>query len=325
VLAKNLSDFLTASALEDPAGSDALDAGVQLAEVLALGASVLHLDPRARDGIVFLASRNQTEFTLPALETDSPEALFSLWSEVGASVLRRMDAIAVLLHEAAQTSDSQVMSRRLEHGDNAAVAALARKLADEHTGDRVRRTSVLISDARARLRELIEDSAADVELPLLRAFHRGVLVWAVGLGLCAEIAGHTSDQRLRPGLIADAVDFVASGARLAGYFAAISAGLQVGDEAPDELQPFLSNDDAVAFLLRATNEIPRAFGPEARYRLEFFRYPDAPTESEYHVVIDSPLPVDEASARLDRLCDDWWDDAAASLDVYAVLGVIEND
>lgn len=135
VLARDFSDFMTATALEDPPESDALGPEVQLAKVLARGASVLELDSRARQGIEFLVERNRSEFMIPALATDSPEALGELWSNVGASVLRRMDAIAELLHEAACVSNHALMPQRLEHGDKVAVTKLSRRLADEHVGD----------------------------------------------------------------------------------------------------------------------------------------------------------------------------------------------
>lgn len=330
VLARDFSDFMTATALEDPPGPDALDAGVQLAEVLALGASVADLDPRARQGIEFLVERIRAQFTTPALATESTDALASLWSEVGASVLRCMDAVAELLHEAAAASESALMSQRLEHRDKVAVAELSRRLADEQSGERIRRTSALIGDARARLRELIE-LTEDIDLRLLRAFRRAVLIWTVGFGLCVEIAERESglvEERLRPDLIADAVELVESGARLAAYFAAAAAGLQIADtDDPEEIRPLMTNLDAIAFLLHASQKIPEVFGPKVTTRLEFFRYPDAPEEYQWHVVIDSPLPRSEASDRLDTLCDRWWDAAVEELglDLFPVLGVVDDD
>ncbi len=152
--------------------------------------------------------------------------------------------------------------------------------------------------------------------------------WAVGIGLCFEIAERKSglvEEDFRPGLLDDAVEIVTSSARLAGYYAATSAGLLVYTDNPDDLRPLLTNDDAVAFLVHASRAIPNTFGPDVTARLEFFRYPDAPDESQYHVVIDSPLRRDQANERLDALCDDWWDAAAAGLgvDLFPVLGVID--
>jgi hypothetical protein len=84
--------------------------------------------------------------------------------------------------------------------------------------------------------------------------------------------------------------------------------------------------DTVAFLLRATQEIPRVFGPDVAYSLALFQYPDEPEHTEYHLVIDSPLPRAEASERLDQLCDEWWDAAAAELrvELFPVLGVVDR-
>jgi hypothetical protein len=335
VQARDLSEFFKKSALEDPPGPTSIEAGAQLAEVLTLGASVLDMDPRARDGIAFLAERIRAVFAIPALATESSEALMTLWSAVAAPVMRSMDAIAAILHDAATSTStstaSETMLRRLEHGDQVAVSQLVKKLADRQTAalsERLRRTSVLVSDARQRLREL-GDGINDVDWGLLGGFRRGVLIWAVGLCLCTEIVDRETGllkEHLRPNLLADAVDFVASGARTVGYFAMVSAGLLPRINTFDDLQPLLSDDDAVAFLVHASREIPIAFGPNIAMRLEFFRYPDAPDESEYHVVIDSPLPPREASERRDALCDDWWDNAVAAIGpaVFPVLGVIDD-
>lgn len=325
MVVRGLSTALTAPALEE-AGAEALEASARVAELIALGPSMLELDAGARAGIVFLIGRIRAQFTLPALATSSSKELDELWAKVGASMLRVMGAVTVLIHEA---SPSELMSRRLEHGDTAAVAQLARRLSGASTmSDRLRRTAVLISDARARLRDVLSD-AGNIELWAVDGFQQGVLQWAVGVGLCAEIAERTSalvDEPLRPDLIDDAIEFAATGARLAGYFAAIVSGLQLGEESFEELEPLLGNDDGVAFLVRATREIQRTFGPDAAFRLEFFRYPDAPDEHQYHVVIDSPASPADASERLDALCDGWWDDAAAELDVdlFPVVGVIDD-
>jgi hypothetical protein len=225
------------------------------------------------------------------------------------------------------------MAPRLEHGDTVAINSIARTLeghTESLTCDKLRRSASLVSAARACMREaLLHDHELDVGL--LKAFHAGVLIWALGAGLCAEIGERVSslvDEPMRSGLVTDAIELASQGARWASYFAALSRGLQVRiTDSPAELEPLLSNNDAVGFLLRAVEEVARVFGPDTSYALELFRYPDEPDQSEYHLVIDSPLPADQACERLDELCDGWWDEArkALEIEIFPVLGVIDGE
>lgn len=246
--ARDLSSVLATTALEGPTNREALDAAARVAKVIGLGASASELDPDAGRGIAFLFERIHSEFTIPALATTSLAAFGELWAEVAGPVLRPMDAVAVFLHEATRASQSEVIAQRLEHGDTAALAELAAKLADHAspaTSEKLRRTSLLINDARTRLREVMDE---DRELgPLLvKGFHTGVLVWALGIGLCTEIADRVSglvDEPLRASLITDAVEFASSGARVSAHFVAASAGLGIGQREPAEsLEPVLSNN-----------------------------------------------------------------------------------
>ena len=81
-----------------------------MAEVIALGASVSELDPDAMRGVAFLHDRIRTQFTSAALVTESPEAFTELWAQVQVPVLRLMDAVAVILHEATRASASKAMA-----------------------------------------------------------------------------------------------------------------------------------------------------------------------------------------------------------------------
>lgn len=78
------------------------------------------------------------------------------------------------------------------------------------------------------------------------------------------------------------------------------------------------------FLLDVAVVVPRVFGPDVRYALAPFTYPDEPDASELHLVIDTNAAPERACELLDELCESWWDAAVVGLDVeiFPVLGVV---
>jgi hypothetical protein len=335
VPAPDFSDLLEVSSLEGPASREALVAGAQVAELIVLGASSSDLDPRAMTGIEFLTERIRAKFTTPAVATSSNEELLALWGEVAPEVLRLMDAIAVHLYEAGQAHGSDHIFRRLEHGDRTALSAAAQEIGegDDPSASEALRSSVsLIEAARARLVDL--GDRLDVEDPrLVKGFHVGVLVWGLGGQLCLELSERLKTRELarepiRAGLAAEFAEFASAGARQAALFAAFIAGLE---GLPPTLQDYLDSPiertRLVTFLLQASVEIPRVFGPEVRYALDSFDYPDEPDARELHLVIDTASPPAEACERLEQLCDGWWDEAVAELefDLFPVLGVLDDE
>jgi hypothetical protein len=97
--------------------------------------------------------------------------------------------------------------------------------------------------------------------------------------------------------------------------------------AAKDFSAFLANSEFSQFLLDLTVKIPRVFGPDVRYALGLFCYPDEPAASELHLVIDTSAAPERACDLLDELCDSWWDAAIAPLDVdiFPVLGVIARE
>ena len=333
--AKDFSEWMAASALEGPSSSEASVAGARVVRLIALGASMSELDPRALQGVDFLFDRIRAEFTTPALATESSEELLELWRQVSGSVLRLMDAVAVLLFEAGQANPSDVIFRRLERSDRHAFMSAA-SLFDErgsHVGaEEIRRSITLVERARARLRERADQRGdEDLDLLLIKGFHRGILVWTLGMLLCLGISDQLDGlvpETIRPDLVDDAVEFATAGARMAAWFAAVIAGLGVLEFASaPEVRSALEQTNFIAFLLQATTEVPRVFGGEVRYALTLFRYPDEPDAFEFHLVIDTHAPPNKACELLDELCDSWWDEAAAELEVevFPVLGVLNDE
>lgn len=335
--AKDFSELLASSALEGPSSAEVLAVGTHVAELMALGASLSDLDPDAAAGIRFLLGRIRASFTVPALATESRDALFALWAEVAQPVLRLMDAVAVCLYEAGKANSSDLIFRRLEHADRGAVVDVARVFeqhADVSIGDELRRSLALVEAARARLRSLVTEPA-DQQWLLVKGFHQGVLIWLLGFQLCAEIAERKSsivgEPPLRSGFATEALEFVSEGAQLAGYCVAVLAGLGISDSEPPEAAVRASSNktDFMQFLLDVTVEIPRVFGSEVRYSLALFCYPDEPDASELHMVIDTDAAPERACELLDELCDSWWDTAVAPLDIdidiFPVLGVVGRE
>lgn len=332
--AKDFSAILANSALEGPSSAEALVVGAQVAELMALGASLSDLDPDAAAGIRFLLGRIRTSFIIPALATASRDALLALWVEVAPPVLRLMDAVAVCLYEAGRATNSEVIFRRLEHADRSAVVDVA-GVFEQHVGgaaaDELRRSLALIEAARARFRDLLGEHA-ELELLWVKGFHQGVLIWALGSHLCAQIADLQSSlagvSPVRAGLAIDALEFVSEGAQLAGSLVAQLAGLGFADvELLEALRESSRKTELSQFLLDLTVKIPRVFGPDVRYSLGLFCYPDEPDVSELHLVIDTSAAPERACDLLDELCDNWWDAAIAPLDVdiFPVLGVIARE
>ncbi|GEM_PF-6814711 len=330
--ARDFSEWLADSALEEPSGSEA-SVGPLLVH-LQLGASISDLDPGAAAGIEFLAQRIRTIFVTPALATPSSKDLLELWTDTSGPVLRLMDAVAVLLFEASQADASELILRRLQHSDRT-VSTSAARVFDEHgqqsEGEQIRLSLSLVENARASLRESLEQHRdEDPNLQgTVKAFHHGILVWSIGMFLCLEIAERLDTLvpiSLRPDLMNDAAAFASGGARLAGWLTAVVAGLGVVEFAPEpEVRTALEQTSFVAFLLRVTTEVPRVFGPDARYSLALFRYPDEPDAFEFHLVIDTDVPPSTACEQLDELCDSWFDEAAAQIDIdiFPVLGGLE--
>ncbi|HFE46611.1 MAG TPA: hypothetical protein ENJ18_14140 [Nannocystis exedens] len=281
------------------------------------------LDPGAKGAIGFFVGRLRETFVVPMLATDSREAFISLWSVEGGAALRLMDGVFLCLYEAQRASHSEVITKRLAYSDRQVIQASAQTI-EQHfdaalAGD-LRLALTLVEEARAVLASL------HPSLKLIKLFHQGLLVWALGNHLSIELAERFSslvrDTELRSDLAADTVAFAEDGARMAGYFAAAAAGLRVMNDVSEHFQstPF------VMFMLRATLQIKRVFGEQTRFAASEFVYPEDPEEWELHLVIDSPAAPQEAGEALDRLCDEWWDSAAAELDVdiYPVLGVVHG-
>lgn len=328
VEAVDFADFLTASGLEGPTGPEALFAGQAYAQIFALEASDADLDPRAAAGIEFLLDRIRISFTTPALATASREALFELWGERALSVMRLMDAVVVCLHEASQAHPSALIERRLEHADRSAIVRLSsvfEERSEHQVGKRLRDALSLVEGARRMIERRAEDFH---ELDIVRLFHRGILICALGVQLCAETAERLSslvEDPIRSDFARDAVEFAHEGARVAALAAMFIAGLRLTPPTTELRQAWASTGFA-SFMLRATEEIPRVFGPDVRYQLELFRYPDEPEAWELHVTIDTPAAAEQACDQLDKLCDEWWDEAVVGFGfgVHPVLGAVDR-
>jgi hypothetical protein len=326
--AVDFAEFLTASGLEGRTGAEALFDGQTFAEVFALGASTADLDPRAAAAIDFLFDRIRTAFTTPALATTSRDALLELWSEQSWSLLRLMDAVVVCLYEASQAHPSALIKRRLEHGDRSAITGLSGVFEEgskQEVGRRLRDALSLVEEARRILQQRAEEFS---ELQIEKLFHNGILIWLLGVHLCAEAAERLSslvEDPLRSDFASDAVEFAHEGARMTALAAMLVAGLRLTPPT-NELRQAWASTGFAAFMLQATEEIPRVFGPEVEYELALFRYPDEPDAWELHVTIDTPTPAEQACDLLDKLCDEWWDKAAVGFGfgVHPVLGVVDR-
>jgi hypothetical protein len=325
--AVDFAEILTASGLEGPSGAEALFACQTFAEVFALGASTADLDPRAAAGIEFLLERIRTSFTAPALATTSREALLELWSERSWSVLRLMDAIVVCLYEASQAHSSALIERRLEHGDRSAITGLSvefEQRSEQEVGERLRDALSSVEAAR----RLIKQRAGEfTELQVAKLFHRGILIWLLGVHLCAEAAERLSslvEDPLRSDFARDAVEIALDGSRMAAVAAMLIAGLRLPSAPTTEFRQAWASHGFTSFMLRATEEIPRVFGRDVRFQLDFFRYPDEPDAWELHVIIDTSAPAADACELLDKLCDEWWDEATVGFGfgVHPVLGAV---
>jgi hypothetical protein len=329
VEAVDFTDFLTASGLEGPTGPEALFAGQAYAQVFALAASTADLDPGAAAGIQFLLDRIRTSFTTPALATTSRETLLELWREHGLSVLRRLDAVFVCLHEASRAHPSALIERRLEHADRSAIVRVIgvfEERSEREVSDRLREAVSLVEEARQTIERHTDDFH---DLAIVKLFHRGILIWVLGVHLCAETAERLSslvEDPIRSDFARDAVEFAQEGARMAALAAMIIAGLGLTPPTTELRQAWASTGFA-SFMLRVTEEIPRVFGPDVHYQLELFRYPDEPEAWDLHVTIDTPVAAERACDLLDKLCDEWWDEAAVGFGfgVHPVLGVLDHE
>jgi hypothetical protein len=327
--AADFAEWLTASGLEVPTGSEALFAGHAFAEVFALGASIEDLDPRAAAGIEFLFERIRTTFTTPALATTSRKALHELWGARSLSVLRLMDAVVVCLHEASRAHSSTLIERRLEHSDRSTIAHLSgvfEARSGPEVGRRLREAWSLTETARQMIERRAEDSS---DLGIVKLFHQGILIWALGVYLCTEAAERLTsliEEPLRTDFVHDAVEFAHVGARIAALPATVIAGLRLTSDTSPEWRQAWASIGFASFMLQATEEIPRVFGPEVAFGLALFRYPDEPDTWELHVTIDTPVPAEQACELLDKLCDEWWDEAAAGFGfgVHPVLGTVDH-
>jgi hypothetical protein len=150
----------------------------------------------------------------------------------------------------------------------------------------------------------------------------------LGVHLCAEAAERLSsliEDPLRSDFARNAVEFAIDGARTAALAAMIIAGLGLTPPTTELRQAWASTGFA-SFMLQVTEEIPRVFGPDVRYQLEFFRYPDEPDAWELHIIIDTPALAEQACDLLDQLCEEWWDEAAVGFGfgVHPVLGVVDR-
>lgn len=329
---RDFAQAFEALGLEGPSSSsETIVASAQVADVLTLGLSTSELEPRVARGVEFLLECVRSSFIGPALETSSSAALFELWAEVAGTVLRQIDAVAVLLYEGARRQGGDIAQRRLAHADRTVLnhTALQVESIEPELADELRAALGLIEAARARF-----DSCLECELvpQLAKSFHRSVLIWALFCQLAIVVSERLSDMvdnQVRPSLVADAIEGAAEGARLAASFVAAIAGLELSElvRPPPELREAQQDTAFVSFLLAATVEIPRVFGPEVRYALSLFRYPDEPEAAEIQVVIDAPADPELAADQLDDLCDGWWDQAVADMShsVHAVLGVLDDD
>lgn len=294
----------------------------ELAQVIGLGAALDDddIDERARGGIEFLLERLRSSFIAPALETRSRAAFFELWKARSLDALRQMDGVFQLLGEARLASASQTLPRRLALGDRQLVRASARVLGERFglgLEGELALSLNMIEDARALFDELPAGhtvAPADGE-----RYSQGVLMWAIGVHLCQAVAEQSSDlagESPRSELGTNAVELASAGARLASFFAMGAAGFEIDEGAETSEWPQLLQSTAfVALLLRTTREVLRAFEPGARLVLREFRYPNEPESRELHLTIVSEASATVADATLDRLCDEWWDDMAARLDV----------
>lgn len=99
---------------------------------------------------------------------------------------------------------------------------------------------------------------------------------------------------------------------------AITAPQELLDQLADAYT-FRDGDSVAAFLLRhpylvdllmeARGEIRKQFGPETPVVLQLSSDAEAEHDEELLALVLTPLPVDEALSRLDRLDETWWLDA----------------
>lgn len=333
--ARQLSALL-ATGLEGTSSLDETRAGAaHLAEVFALGVSSDDLDPDAETAISFFQKRLDATFLRPALVTKSREELFELWADQSGSAMRLMDGIFLALHEVSRMSDSEVLSKRLQHSDRRAIRDVASRFEGEEFGmglaDELRTSLELVELARAVF--LRDPNELEDELEFVKLFHRGMLIWSLGVYLSISIADNPSslleECEPRPDLAGDALEFVGEGARLAGLGAALATGLEFLDDffaTKDQLAPS-QRTAFVAFILKATAEVTRRFGSDVHFGIVEFVYPDEPDSWELHFVIDTSKEATVADAALDRLCEEWWDEAVTTLDVeiYPVIATIARD
>lgn len=311
----------------------------RVAEVIGLSVSYADLDPGAAAAIEFFVARLRATFILPALATGSRDELMALWKNHASSAMWLMDGIFLALHEASRVASGDLLARRLVHSDRAAIRSCTQTLEanfDPALADLLRVSNELIECARGIVRQAIEDSDDDNPLgeavaELINQFHRSVLIWTIGFHLVFAITDRMSsliqDMLPRHDLVADAIEFVSGGARLAGFYASGILGLELVDEYPSvKLDAALERTDFIAFLLGAAIEVRRVFGPDVRFGLAEFDYPDEPGAWELHLVIDSREQPDVADVALERLREEWWDGAAAGLgiDVYPVVAAFDH-
>lgn len=76
---------------------------------------------------------------------------------------------------------------------------------------------------------------------------------------------------------------------------------------PAEVRRFLNTQpELIDFLLDAYAQLQSHFGPGVQAALEVVRDPEVENSEKLFAYILSPLPVDEALARLDALDEDWF-------------------
>lgn len=316
---------LSALELDGPSATPA-------AEVIGLVVSSEHLDPGAAATVAFFRSRLQATFISPALETRSRDELLELWQMRGLSAMRLMDGIFLALHEARCISPATLLVKRLDHTDRVAIndgAEMLETLFDATLAEKLRRSLDLVACAREIFRRQHEVGDDD---DLATSFHQGMLIWAIGVHLIFSIVDRVSgliqDTLPRRDLASDAIEFVGDGARMTGLAASVLVGLEILDEsAPsDKLRRLYVNTPFVDFLLRSAIEVRRIFGSDVRFGLAEFAYPDEPGAWELHLVIDSRAAPDVADAALERLHDEWWDEAVAGLgvDIYPVIAAFNH-
>ncbi|MFV8751147.1 hypothetical protein ACNOYE_11435 [Nannocystaceae bacterium ST9] len=292
---------------EPPASEITIDSH---AIVLPFELDLAELDPEARAGLSFLQAALHRLFITPAMQTRSSEEFGVLWSDAHTRALGIMQSIATLLYEA--TSDlrsSTVAITQLTQGDRRAADALATKVEQDGKQDhaeQVRNFNVLISRARACVGERrIWNPKAPLDLIL--EYRQSNLTWAVAMVLFMEcIQEWLPPHGPRPDLIEDCLMLAEDGARMAGISALLLCDVEFQGEDSAWWSDLFRDIVVFDFLLEAQRRVRRSFTNSTTVTIKHFIDPEGNDADATHFSIETELPPEQACARFEAFCEDWW-------------------